>query len=564
MPPSLPGIGQLGPPFPGFGRGNGSPLMDLRASLTSPLFLHIQRGGGPDIPRSAAALLSGNGTGPPGFVPPGQLVAASAVPFNASGQAAQSAPNPPLANFAIPAPPVAAHPPGPAFPPGAPTEGRPAHAGGPHAGRPFSGNGHHPVHGGHHPAHGAQHPGHGAQHPASATTGTGLAAATHGPLGHVVSTVASTAGHTVAIAATVAQALLGRSSSPASQLPAQAQAQASGEAQAQQAGRAPVAGSPHSAGQPTQAGTLHSIGQPIQASIPNAPPSGRPAAFGQPAAGLPVYPGGAAVAAGPAATASLALAAGPAGTAQPMAATPGAPLSPSAAAATNTPLSSATSLPQPPVAARAEGMAIADRAALQSPAAMPATAATPQSPAAMPANPAAPQTTAPAPATAAAPALSAPGNPQATNASMNPAAQQVVPATQGAEARGNTMLTGTGADRSHVRSDGPLPQGHTVERAQRGRMRTLGATILAALGQARDEETRIREQADATFRWLYWALTITAWLCVVLLVAAVVPTFSTSGMAPAPWQTAPRTFAGVIGLGICTGFAAWLMTRRRK
>lgn len=534
MPPSLPGIGHGIPPLPLFGsRGGGaSALMDLRASLTSPLFLHIQRGGGPDMPRSAAALLSGNGTGPTGILPPGHHVATSAFPFSAPGQVAQPAPGSPLASLLSAAPSTPTHPPGALLPANAAPDGRPSHAGG-----PLSGNGHHPSHA--------------AQHAAHATTGAGVGASAHGPLGHVVSTVASTAGQALSVAATVAQALLGRSS-PTPQLPAQAQA--SGDAQARHAGQT----HPASTSQPAP--------QHFHASITNALSQGGLAPAGQPAAGLPAVPGGSALAAAPAGTAQLALAPGPAGTAQlALAAAPAGTahpamvtsgtmaLAPSAAAATSTPLSAGTAPPTgpAPVGARADGAAIADRAALQSPTAVPA-------------NPAAPQTTAPAPAATAPPAPSAPGNPQASNASMNPAAQQAVPATQGADARGNTMISGTGADRTQVRSDGPLPQGHTVERAQRGRMRALGATVLAALGQRSDEEIRIREQADATFRWLYWALTITAWLCLVLLAAAVVPVFNAPGTTPAPWQTAPGTFAGLAGLGICAGLAAWLMARRQK
>jgi len=183
----------------------------------------------------------------------------------------------------------------------------------------------------------------------------------------------------------------------------------------------------------------------------------------------------------------------------------------------------------------------------------------------MPGNPATPTVISNAPAASAAPAAqAAPGNPQASS----PATAHAVPATQaGGEARGNTVMASS--DRAAARTDGPLPQGHTVEASQRRRgatARGLGTALLGALagGRPRDLEIEIRRQADDVFRWLYWALTLTAWLCVALLVAAVLPAINATGTAVAPWAAAPLRFAGLAGLGLAAGVAAWLLARRGR
>ncbi len=199
--------------------------------------------------------------------------------------------------------------------------------------------------------------------------------------------------------------------------------------------------------------------------------------------------------------------------------------------------------------ARADGAIVADRAALQQASSVPA-------------NPAASHAAASTQAatTPAIPAL--PGNPQAANAGTNPLAQQAVPASQaGTEARGNTVMHG--ADRAGQRIEGPLPHGHTVEAGQRRMARRgLRAAMIAAWGRPAGSESAIRRQADYVFQWMYWALTITAWLCLGLLIMAVTPLFGPDGAAAARAPTPWGMIAVLAGLGLCAGLTAWLVSRR--
>lgn len=197
---------------------------------------------------------------------------------------------------------------------------------------------------------------------------------------------------------------------------------------------------------------------------------------------------------------------------------------------------------------------------------MSATPAAAQASTSVPANPAAMQAaTAASLAAAGATSASAPGNSQATAPAAAVVAQQAVPASQSpSEARGNTVLPG--ADRAQPRADGPLPHGHTVESAQRRRtMRGLGMAMLAAArGHGPASEPELRRQADHVFHWLYWALTITAWLCLGLLILAVTPMFAPAGGTPARGTLPLGLVALLGGIGLCAGVIAWRVSRRRR
>jgi len=191
---------------------------------------------------------------------------------------------------------------------------------------------------------------------------------------------------------------------------------------------------------------------------------------------------------------------------------------------------------------------VADRAALQP-------AAT------VPANPAASQANASTQAASTLAGLALPGSPQTATAGTNPLAQQAVPATQaGTEARGNTVMHG--ADRGAQRIDGPLPHGHTVEVGQRRPgLRGLGAAMLAAWGRPGGSDSAIQRQADYVFQWLYWALTITAWLCLGLLIVAVTPLFGPQGATAARTPASLGMIALCAGVGLCAALTAWLVSR---
>ncbi|NLC61731.1 MAG: hypothetical protein GX761_10695 [Gammaproteobacteria bacterium] len=143
-----------------------------------------------------------------------------------------------------------------------------------------------------------------------------------------------------------------------------------------------------------------------------------------------------------------------------------------------------------------------------------------------------------------------------------PFAQQAVPASQAAgEARGNTVMPGV--ERGAQRVDGGPAQGHTVELGQQRTRRSLmGAAMFASLGRNHDSESSIQQQANYVFQWLYWALTITAWLCLGLLAVNVIPAF-TPAAGSSSSGAIPLGLAVIFGgVGLGAGVGAWLMSRR--
>lgn len=163
--------------------------------------------------------------------------------------------------------------------------------------------------------------------------------------------------------------------------------------------------------------------------------------------------------------------------------------------------------------------------------------------------------TAPAVSTAA-----APGNSQATSPAM--LTSQAVPPAQ--QSSGNTMMAG--ADKGQARAEGPHPPGHTVQGTHRRMRDGLAGAVLGAMAMNRrpDLESEIRQQVDHAFRWLYWALTITAWLCLLLLLVATLPSISGIGAGSIQGRAPLGTIALLTGAGLCSGFTAWLLARRGK
>lgn len=377
-------------------------------------------------------------------------------------------------------------------------------------------------------------------HPAQADARGIAGVVSHGQIGPAVSAIATTIGQTGTVLSATVQSLLAQGHLPAAQ--SSPQDQASGNATLRQS--ATPAG--HLAG-------THIPAQPpgVQvASSSLASPQGTPTALGQLAAG---QPGSGHLPTGHATsfpTAAVVPAATP-GQPGPLQAAAGMPLAASPPASTGHPLPAAMSAPVPAtpapvspqaaVPARADGMAMADRAALQSAAAQAGASSQ-------------------AAATLAAPAPV--GNPQVA-AGTNPLAQQAVPASQaGIEARGNTVMHG--ADRAAQRSDGPLPHGHTVEAGlRRHGLRGLGVAILAARKCPGDEtpDSAIRRNADYLLQWLYWALTITAWLCLALLITAVTPLFGPDGATAIRTPVPLKMIGAFAGVGLCAALTAWLVSR---
>lgn len=511
MPPSLPSIGLPGlPSLPG--RGAASTIMELRGQMRSELFRDVARGAGPQFGRNAGpGFVPGSGPGA-GAHPqaPGQHVAAQVVPSHAFGRGA----------------------PGPSAASGQPDLS-----------------------------------------PAPTPTQVrGIAGAiSQGQFGPAVSAATTTIGQTGAVVSTTVQALLAQGRSPAQQsLP---QGLLIGDAQGRQAtasGHLPgvnIPGARAGVGQVSGANVSQvqtTAGRSPGAQTaggPLASPSGAPLAPGQLAKGQPASAqppaGPAASFQGPATPAN----ASP-GQPGPLPAAPGmphptttrAPASQALSASISAPVVAATQAPAAPQGAvpiRADGMAMADRAALQ-----PASA--------IPANPAAAQAGAsPQAAAITAPAL--PGNPQAANVGTNPLAQQAVATAQaGTEARGNTVMHG--ADRGAQRTDGPLPHGHTVEAGhRRPGLRGLGAAMFAAWWRpgAGDSDSAIHRQADYVFQWLYWALTITAWLCLGLLIVVVTPLFGPEDTTAARSPVSLGMIAAFAGVGLCAALTAWLVSRVR-
>ena len=198
MPPSLPSIGL--PNLPSLlGRGPASPLMELRGQMRSDLFRDVARGNGPQPGR--AGSLPGPGMGAGGGLPPtpGQLVAASVVPSNAPGPGMQSgAASFPGNSQAAPARGATIQP-GPAPHANAAAAGvrpQPAAA-------PFAGTGQSPVTS--------------ASNTAAPALGGNAGTPGMGPLGQIVSSVATTAGQTASVVSTTVQSLLGRDAPATSQ-----------------------------------------------------------------------------------------------------------------------------------------------------------------------------------------------------------------------------------------------------------------------------------------------------------------------------------------------------------
>src|SRR5690606_29378335 len=63
------------------------------------------------------------------------------------------------------------------------------------------------------------------------------------------------------------------------------------------------------------------------------------------------------------------------------------------------------------------------------------------------------------------------------------------------------------------------------------------------------------------FQWLYWALTITAWLCLGLLIVAVTPLFGPQGATAARTPASLGMIALCAGVGLCAALTAWLVSR---
>lgn len=381
----------------------------------------------------------------------------------------------------------------------------------------------------------------------------------HGPLSQVVSTAATA---TVQVASQVAgtvQAVIGNGGPPASQaaqgppgnsgVPGQAGNRSAAGAQG---GMTPASGQGMSVPfAPAQAQGIPGPAQPAIAGNPGLPHTAAPgyaargdaAVPGQPASPHSLAQGqaprGHAVAPGQGAPPPQTFAGQPPPSAQPAA-------QPQAGALPASHQAAATAPGMP--GARADGALVADRGAMSTAASLPSNPATPQ--------------TAP-PATAAFASLaSAPGNSQASSTTAVPFAQQAVPASQAAgEARGNTVMPGV--DRGAQRVDGGPAQGHTVELGQQRTRRSLmGAAMFSSLGRNHDSESSIQQQANYVFQWLYWALTITAWLCLGLLAVNVIPAF-TPAAGSSSSGAIPLGLAVIFGgVGLGAGVGAWLMSRR--